>query len=211
MGDDQNWIRVAATGAAEAPPDRASVDLGVSVLGRSVDKASQVASSTVGDVLSAIEAEGVERSDIHTVAHSVRPEYDHSGRTRRLAGYRVSNVVRVTIRSVDRVGPVIDAATEAGGDHATVERIHFELADSDALERVARAEAWEKALGKAEQLAALAGRSLGPARSIDETSGRRPDPVLPHRAAAMAAPAETPIEGGTISVSIGLTVSFVLE
>jgi hypothetical protein len=211
MGDEGNWIRVGAIGAAEAAPDRASVDIGVSVLESSVEKAGKTAATTIANVLTALAEQDIDRSDIHTIAHSVRPEYDHSGRARRMAGYRVSNVVRVTVRAIDRVGIIIDRATSAGGDHATVDRIHFEIVDSDELERVARSEAWEKAVGKAEQLAALAGRSLGPARTVEETSRPRPDPVVPHRAAAMAAPGDTPIEGGTISVSVGLTVSFGLE
>lgn len=209
MDPNANTIRVDAQGTADGVPDRASVVIGVSVLERTVAKASGRASRVLKSVLDTVQNHGVDRSDLHTVAHSVRPEYDHSGRSRRMAGYRVADSVSVTIRSIDGLGAIVDAATAVGGDDVTVDRIVFDIDDSQELEATARERAWRSAVDKATQLAALAQVELGSPTSIQETAVHRPGPILP-RAAAMAAPVDTPIEAGTLTVDVGLTVAFAI-
>jgi hypothetical protein len=212
MERQDNLIRVEAQGTAEGAPDRASIDVGVSVLEKSVEKATARAAGALSSILQAIQDFGVDRADLHTMGHSVRAEYDHSGRTRRLAGYRVVDSVRVTVRNIDRVGEIVDAATDAGGDHVTVERITFDIDDPQELESTARGRAWQAALARATQLASLAGLELGSAVWIREGTEPRPaPPAMMMRAAPMAASADTPIEAGMLAVAVSLTVAFAID
>jgi uncharacterized protein YggE len=113
----------------------------------------------------------------------------------------------VRVRDVSRVGEVIDRCAEAAGDAATVDSVTFSVEDESALSGRARELAWSDAQVKAEHLATLAGRSLGPVVSVVESATRPPGP-FPMGLAAMAE--STPIETGTTTVAVTLVVRFEL-
>lgn len=200
-------LTVSATGSASAAPDLATVALGVSVLAESVAKATNHAREQAGLTLAALKESGIAADDTGTTHFSIHPEWDHSDRTRRLAGYRVRHQIEAVVRDIARVGAVLDAAVSAAGDAATVEGVTFSLNDADVLAVQARQRAWENAKAKADQLAALAGSAVGGVLDITETSGRHGPPTpTPMLAAAEA----TPVEPGTTSITVSLDVTFEL-
>lgn len=200
-------ISVTGSGHAEGSPDTARVHVGVSVLGRSMAEASEHAAQAMEGVLAAARGKGVDGDSLQTAAYRSHPEYDHSGRARRLAGYRVTNTVRMRIRPIELTSTLLEAVTTAGGDAVNIDWMAFEVEDPTALEREARAAAWRDAMDKATQLAVLAGTKLGPVRSIEETIGGRPRPLALERS-ALAADAGPPIESGSQRVEISLAVTF---
>ena len=155
---------------------------------------------------------GIARSDIQTTNYSIHPEHDYSGRVQRMVGYRVSNAVAVRMRDLERAGAVIAAVTEAGGAAVVVNGVRVEIEDRAALVEQARRAAWADARGKAEQLATLAGVTLGAAVSIAEVDPSRPAPVMFARRAMVADMAESsvPLEGGELEVSVAISVEFAL-
>lgn len=201
-------ITVVGGGEVFARPDLATVVLGVSVLGDSVAGATAAAREGAEAVLAALEGSGVSSEDVTTTTYSVFPEYDHHEGTQRLIGFRVTNQQRVRVRDVSRVGEVIDRCAEAAGDAATVDSVTFSVEDESALSGRARELAWSDAQVKAEHLATLAGRSLGPVVSVVESATRPPGPFPMARLAAMAE--STPIETGTTTVAVTLVVRFEL-
>lgn len=114
--------------------------------------------------------------------------------------YRVSNMVEVTIRQLDRVGDVLKAATDAGANN--VWGISFELEDPRPLLAQARAKAVEHAKKNAAELAQLTGVTLGPIVSVNEMGGPG-GPVGPMMAmkAERADAASVPVERGEVTVS----------
>ena len=186
-GADQSGISVSGTGEVTGTPDTLSVDIGVSVLGKTVADAVAEAADKADALINVLKDQGVEERDITTANYSIYPEYDYRGNTERLVGYRVNNTVRVKIRDLDRAGDIIDAAVAA-----------------------AREAAWNDALAKARQLAELSGQPLGPVISITETVSRPPTPVFFEGDFAATRVASTPIEPGTSSVTISLQVHFAL-
>lgn len=201
-------ISVTGMGEVTGTPDTVEVDLGVSVLGDSVDQASNAAAERAEALIAALTSNGVTEEDITTTNYSIYPEYDYSGNRERLIGYRVSNTVLAKIRSVEDAGTVLDAAVAAAGDEARVSGLRFSIEDNAALVAAAREVAWNDALAKATQLADLSGRSLGPATSITETVNIPPVPIPYADDAAVAERALTPIEPGTSAVTITLDVQF---
>ena len=122
-------------------------------------------------------------------------QYDQNGQRARVVGYVVSNTVRVDVRQIDRIGPVIDASLGAGANQ--VHGLQFYLADPGPARRAAIADAMSRARADAEALARAAGGSLG---QILELSTVEPQmgPVM-YRQPAMAVAkdmASTPIEVG---------------
>ncbi len=204
-----NTISVSGTGEVAGVPDVLIVDLGVSVLRPGVDQATSDAASLATAVLDAVKAKGVEERDIQTTNYSIYPEYDWRNDTQTLRGYRVTNTISIKIRDIDTAGSVIDAATAAGGNDAVVNGIRFDIEDNGELVTAARAAAWDDAKTKAEQLAELAGVTLGNAVSISETTSSAPPPIVYREMAADAAGA-TPIQPGEQLVSVTITVNFAI-
>lgn len=205
-GGQMPGISVSGTGEITGTPDTISVDLGVTVIADTVDEATSKAAEAANALIDSLKASGVDEKAITTTNYSINAEYDYRAETERLVGYRVNNTVRARISDVSSSGSVIDNATRAAGDAARVNGISFSIEDDAEMVEAAREAAWNDAHAKASQLAALAGRELGPVISISETVSRPPVPV--DFARLEAADGVTPIQPGTASISIGLQVEF---
>lgn len=207
-GHDSSGITVVGTGSAESVPDLMTVDIGVSVRSETVSDASSQTRDHVSSLLDALTGAGLQREDIATRNFSVYPEYDHRDGQQRLLGYRVTNELSVTIRDVPAAGSILDAAVSAVGDPVTINRVQLSVDDETAARDLAREAAWGDAMARAEHLARLANRSLGPALSIVESTGHAPPPRPTMRAAMAEA---TPIEAGSASTLVTLEVRFGLD
>ena len=211
-GETQTGISVSGTGEVTGTPDTVEIDLGVSVLGKTVEKATSSAAEKAEALISALTSNGVAREDITTTNYSIYPEYDYRSGRERLIGYRVTNTVRVKIRDVQESGSVIDAATAAGGDDVRVNGLRFSIEDNTDLVEAAREVAWDDALAKATQLAELSGQTLGGALFINETVSAPPVPrFFDGYLTSTLEAIETPIEPGTSAVTITLSVHFAFE
>jgi len=208
-GSITSGINVSGQGKVTGKPDTLTVSLGVSVLRPTVDRATGDAAALAAAIIDALKGSGVAEADIQTANYTINPEYDWSGETQRLLGYRVNNEVRVKIRNIDNAGVIIDAATAAGGDSTVVSHLAFSIEDNAELLQMARTAAWGDAEGKARQLAQLAGLQLGKAVSITESISYDTPPIYYERAmAAMEDGAATPIEAGTQDVIVNIQVTF---
>ena len=207
MSEHDTGLTVVGTGSAESTPDLMAVDIGVSVRSATVaDSFSQTRDHT-SSLIDALTVAGLDRKDIATDNFSVHPEYDHRDGQQRLLGYRVANELSVTIRDVAAAGSILDTAVSAVGDPVTINRVQLTVEDETAARDLAREAAWGDAIARAEHLARLAGRTLGPAVSIVESVGGA-TPPRPMMRTAMAE--AMPIEAGTASTTVTLTVRFAL-
>jgi uncharacterized protein YggE len=111
--------------------------------------------------------------------------------------YRVTNIVEVTVRQIDKTGAIIEAATRAGSNQ--VWGIRFELDDPRKLEAEARSKAVADAKARAEELARLGGVRLGPIISMSEEGGG-PGPMYAAKAMDESAQA-VPVEKGELTVT----------
>ncbi len=200
-------ISVSGTGEISGAPDTLSIELGVSVLKPTVQEATAQAAASANALIESLVENGVEEKAISTTNYSIRPEHDYQNDKQRLVGYRVMNSVRAKISDIEKSGTIIDEATKAAGDTATVNGISFSIEDDAGMVSAAREAAWNDAYGKAQQLASLSGRALGQTKSIVETVSR---PGVPMEFARMKAAdmSATPIAPGSASVSITLQVEF---
>lgn len=203
-------ITVNGEGRISAAPDTLTLGVGVGLQRDGVARATDDAARLAAGIIEALTAAGVDESDIQTSHYSIQPVYDRHRDGQRLIGYRVSNQLQVTIRQLDRAGPVIDAAIGAGGNDVVVTGVAFSLEDDDAVVRDARRAAWSDAHRKADQLAELAGLTLGSATSITE-SFSPPAPIQRYQAGlamAESAGAGTPIQPGELETVITIEVTF---
>ena len=201
-------ITVSGEGRVAGTPDTLTLNVGINLERSTVSEATEEAARLAGNLIDALKAAGVDEADIQTANYSIYPVYDWRNDSRRLLGYRVSNDVRVKIRELERAGEIIDEATATGGDEVVVNGVSFSLEDNELLVVAAREAAWNDARGKAEQLARLAGVTLGSPNSISE-SFTAPVPVE-RFAAELAADggSTTPIQPGELDVSVTIQVTF---
>ena len=200
-------IAVGGRGRITGIPDTLQIRVGVTVSRRSVADAMQEAADLADALLAVLGEEGIAERDIQTREFSIFPEYDYQSGRERLTGYRVTNRFEVIVRDLDTASSVIGAAAAAGGDAIRIHNVRFALEDDSALVQQARAAAWQDAIAKAQELADLAGVSLGPPLSITESfvpssTGFRYDEE--YLAGALAAP----IEPGALTVDITIQVQF---
>jgi len=207
-------ISVSGEGRASAAPDMAVLGLGVSAKASTVKAASSQVQEAMSDLLDSLEENGVQDKDIQTRQFSIYPEYDYRNGEQILTGYRVSHMLQVKVRDVDKAGEVIDDAVEAGGDLLQVQSISFTIDDTTALRSEAREEAVADAQAKADELATLAGVSLGKPTYITE-SAYTPSPLLPLPRAVgygmeEAAPV-TEISAGELEVVVNVHITYAID
>lgn len=203
--EERNTVTVIGRGRMAATPDVLRITIGVSVHRSNVREAWEAANRTARKVIDALGANGVPPKDIQTQGLSVGPRYDAGGHR---DGYDASNTVGVRIREMERAGPTMAAAVEAGGDDAVLSGVWFDVEESPALLRTAREAAMGAARGKAEEYARLAGRRLGRVIVISELIDA-PQPWA--RLAMPAALLPPPIELGQVDVDVRVLVVFALE
>ena len=211
MKTAMSGISVSGRGEAFGTPDTLTVKMGISVAMKTVSEAVDAAARRATDLIGALQNLGVADANIQTSDYSIHPEYEYrENKAPRITGYRVDNMLDVEILDIDRAGEVLDAATAAAEDEARIEGVSFVVEDQDALLVAARTAAWEDAKTRAEQLAELAGVTLGAPVTISESAGGVPSPIYP-RAEMAARSATTPVQPGHETVSVDLTVTFAID
>lgn len=124
-----------------------------------------------------------------------------------IIGYTVNNQVSVKVRDLDSLSDVLDGAIEAGGNSVRVNNVSFTVDEPEQYFEEARAMAIADARERAEQLASLAGASLGQLRSISESGGR--GGVMYAEVASMAAfDGATSLNPGQQEVSLTVYVVY---
>ena len=204
-------IAVSGQGIITADPDTAFLSLGVSVLADTARGARDQAAEAMSDLLDSVKGNGVDPKDIKTTQFSINPEYDYSQSGEpRLRGYRVTNTVSVKVRDLDRVAEVIDDAVDVVGDPISIGGISFTVDDPTPFLSQARAEAMAEAQAKAQELADLAGVTLGKPISISESSSGGIPPIFYEARALQATGVATPIEPGQLEITVSVQVVYAI-
>jgi uncharacterized protein YggE len=204
-------ITVVGTGSVSAEPDVAEANIGVEISRPTVDEATQEAGTRMAAVMAAIQAAGVATDDIQTSGYNLyveRPS-ELQAQTAVSETYRVSNNVRVTIRDLDAVGTVLDAAINAGANN--IYGVNFQLHETAALESEARAQAIADAQATAKELASLAGVEVGQVISISDVIGGPTGPQFEAASTARGIGGAGPISPGSLDVQVQLQVVYALN
>lgn len=201
---------VSGEGKASAPPNLAVINLGVQTQDITVKNAQAKADQIVNKTSADLNDLGVESKDITTTNYSIFPNYNFANGQQTSNGYNVNITLSVKIRDLNKVNDAIDRATADGAN--SVSGLTFTVDDNlrQKLEDEARKQAVIQAKQKAEDLAAVAGITLGRIVDVQEnTSVPRPQPLT------MAAPGtgganetSTNVQPGTAEVSLTVSLSY---
>lgn len=214
LADDATDARFAATtldlgghGEAHAPPDLATIDLGVTTTAPTAAEAMAQNAAQMTRVIAAVRAKGLAEPDIATSTLSLQPRYAYpQGQPAQLEGYEAANRITVTLTDLTLVGPVLDAAVAGGANEAG--QVSFGLKGRAAAENFARLAAIKALDDKAAAMADAAGYHIRRLVNLSEVSAvQGPQPRI-LMAAASAAP--TPVETGEVVVSVDVKGEFEL-
>ena len=130
-----------------------------------------------------------------------------------ITGFRVNNQLTVKVRDLDRLSDVLDDAITAGGDAVRVNNVSFSVDEPEQYLGEAREQAMQDARERAEQLASLAGVTLGQLRSVSESSASSQNLGRGGFGAefAFAAAAPTPLSPGESEVSLTVFVVYEID
>jgi len=202
-------ITVTGEALISAEPDQAQLDIGVVTQARTAPEASKQNAERQSRVLSEVKKLLDKTDEVKTSGYSLTPAYRYpQGGKPEIVGYNASNTVRIKTTNLDLVGRLIDSAMQAGANN--VNRLVFTLRDEQSAQLEALRAASLKARTKADAIAAALGLKIVRITSITEGE-RSIQPVFRQVTAmrAEAAPAQTPVEAGTVDVRS--TVSMTVE
>jgi uncharacterized protein YggE len=160
-------VQVSGTAVVNVVPDRVLIQLGVQSNGRTPQKVEAANSTTINKITRALKKQGIEEKDIVTDWYVIQPIYDDYD-SLYIKGYRIHNIVAVTLRDISKVNKVISAALDAGANQ--VVDVEFYLSNLRVYRDQARDLAMKAAKEKAQDLASAAGAETGCVMSINENT-----------------------------------------
>ncbi|MBN1453166.1 MAG: SIMPL domain-containing protein [Anaerolineales bacterium] len=207
-------LNVNGTGQIFLSPDIAYIYIGVHTEEVTAADAVTANNEETQQVIEALKAAGVDAKDIRTTNFSIWPNQQYSPEGQPIGTrYVVDNSVFVTVRKLDDLGDLLDAAVSAGAN--SINSIQFDVADkTDALKK-AREEAVKDAKAQAQELADVAGMSLGEVQSISFYDSA-PVPYMDSYGkggggAAVSEVAAVPIQPGQLTLTVTVSMSYEIK
>jgi uncharacterized protein YggE len=220
-GPVHSRVMVLGEADAKAQPDTAVLVLSVVTQSKRAVEAQQVNARKSEAVIAAAKHEGGANTEVRTSDYGLLPQREWWGGQPRITGYEARNSVTVTISDLDRVGAVIDAATQAGAN--SVEGIDFTLRETNPARRETLAAATRQAMTKAEAIAqALGGHVTRVVESQEGGFVPRPSyhsedaqallraEMSANTAAARMSP-RTPVEAGSLNIKSSVQLIVEIE
>ena len=165
--DPGRSIQVSGTAVVNVSPDRTLIQLGVQSNGRTPKEVQSRNAVTIGKVIKAVRSLGVEAKDISTDRYIIQPVYEPYD-SLYIDGYRIYNIISITMRDVDETSDAIAAAFQAGANQ--VVNVEFYTSELRKYRDQAREMAMKAASEKANALAKAAGTDTHCVLNISENS-----------------------------------------
>lgn len=214
--ETENTITVSDTGEIYAKPDLALTTFSVITEAKTVAEALSKNTEKMNAVIDFVKGQGVEEKDLKTTSFNIYPRYEwyeekaeippQPQGKRVLVGYEIRQSLEVKIRDLEKIGVIIEGATEAGANQ--VGDLQFTIDKEDELKKQAREQAIEKAKTKAEELASQLGVNLVRISNFSESS------IVPRyygleKVAVPGAGEEAPqIEIGENKIEVTVTITY---
>ncbi len=207
--DPTAGISVSGEGRVQVKPDIATANIGVDITAATLADASSQANTKVTAIIAKVKSLGVADNDIQTINYNVNPitNQPKENTTPTITGYHVGNQLRFTIRKIDDLGKILDAAVSAGAN--SIYGVQFTVADPKPYQDQARAVAIKDAQDKASQLAKNAGLQLGKIISLSEGMVT-PVPMRAAASYAMDAGA-VPVQTGEMDIVVDVSARFAIQ
>jgi uncharacterized protein YggE len=195
-------VMVGGDSIVQAQPDTAIVTVAVVTQNSRAINAQQENAARTDAVLRALKAAAGANAEIKTSGYSLQPQRVYKeNQPPTIVGYEARNSVTVTLSDLNKLGSVIDAASQAGSND--ISGIAFTLRQDRQARDRALSEATRVAMSKAQVIAqALGGRVVRVVEVQEEGFQQRPpQPVYAMEAMAKRGDVATPIEVGLLEIT----------
>ena len=165
VADEQpRTLSTQGQGEIKVAADQALVRMQVDTVHRSAGDAKVEVDRRVNALLAALAKLDIPRKDIVASNLRLQPNFDYQQSKPVFTGYNASRDVVVTLRDLDRLNDLLDAAVGSGINQ--ISQIALESSNADVHREEARAMAIADSKAKAELLARAYGAELGPIHTI---------------------------------------------
>jgi uncharacterized protein YggE len=210
------WAQESATGQPQVPtivtggeavvqrlPDVVYVTLAVESRARSPREAQRANADAMTAVQQQIGNAGVPRGALRTIGLWLQQEFDNANGRRVARDFVARNTLEVRLDDVARAGEIADTVVQGGA--TSLNGIRFDLKDRATAEREALRLAVADARGRAEAVAAGAGRTVDRILKIEDSQrdGGTPRPMLMRVEAGQS----TSVEPGFIEIRAHVTLT----
>ncbi len=209
-----NVINVVGKGEIKVTPDVAYLYIGVESNAATAAAAQKKTAATMNKLSTLLKTDWkIAAKDIQTEQFYVSPNYTYTDKEgQKFKDYSATHSIKVTYRDLDKIGQLLDAASEAGANR--IQNISFASENPDKYEEQAIAKAMASANTKAAAIAKAANRSLGAVITISQDDAQAPIAYAQYDGAmakASESSAGTSIEPGEITVTTRLTVQYEMK
>ena len=206
-------IAIAARAEVKVVPDRANIQISVQTRGETAAAAGTENARKQKAVIDALRALGIDAKDISTAGYNVYPEQRYEpNKEPVIVGYNVTNTLSVELKSINMVGPAIDAALAKGAN--MINSLQFYASNTDAARQDAIGMAVRKARADADAAAKAAGGSITGLLEVTVGSYYAPPPrpiEMRIKGAVAAQAADTPISAGDQTVAVDITTRWLFS
>ncbi len=206
-------LNVNGTGQVYLIPDIAYIYVGVHTERATASEAVAANTAETQKVIAALKDAGIEAKDIKTTNFSIWPNTQYSPEGQQIGVvYVVDNSVYVTVRNLDNLGDLLDAAVSAGAN--SINSIQFDVADKSQAIKQARDAALENARTQAQELAAAAGVKLGEIQSIgfyDTSAAPYVDTFGGKGGGGGMESAAVPIQPGQLTLTVTVSLTYEIK
>ena len=216
--DDTPHITIVGVASAEAPPDIATISLGVRSHKPQASAAADTVAVAARAVVDAAKAKGIKDADIATQSINLSETFDEvrdpqgNIMRRKPSGFDASNTIAIRTSDLAKAGELVQTLIDKGAN--SFDGIAFAVERPQPIYDRLASEAASNARRQAEQVVKAAGSKLGRVLLIESPDAETPS-LSRRRAAPMLAKAATisemPVEPGTTSFQLQMRVTWALE
>lgn len=171
---DNNTLNLNGKGSVHVKPNIAIVSLGVVTENMDLNIALKENTTKMNKIIDSLKSMGIAEKDIKTQSYNIELNYNYVEGKQIFKGYRITNILSVTVRDINSVGEVINTAVDNGAN--VVNSINFTVSNPSLYYR----EALNFAIKDAIEKAAVIEKSLRiavnktPVKILEETYGYAP-------------------------------------
>jgi len=211
--DPAKYVMVSAEGKASGRPDIANLDFSVLSDGKNPAQIQKDNSEKMNKIYAYLKTAGIDEKDIRTTSYSLYPQYAYpEGQQPQIKGYSLNQGVSVKVRKTESVGEVMNNVVQLGANQ--VNNVQFSIDNTDTLKAQARAQAFEKAHIKAQEMAASNGARIGGVINFSEGASFEPTVYTGYEKGGMGGGGGAPVpqfEIGSQEVAVMVSVTFYLR
>lgn len=202
-------ITVQGNGKIDTHPDAVVLNLRVETKHADPTGALGLCGAAASALLQQLHACGLADADLKTASTRIDTYWDPQ--LGRPEGYQAQQSIHARVTEVSAASKILTAAAAAAGAAFRMDGISWTVLDAAPLHLQARELAVKDAYQKANQLAQLCGRQLGPVIQITEQGATAPLIGGSPKLAMASEMMDLPLEGGSESISYQVEISWQLN